>query len=194
MAKTAVIGLTDHIESIRRDAYNEGYAAAMRAVVDFSTSRTAKPRATVTKATATKATATKATATKATAAKATAAKATAAKATAAKAAASKAAAAKPAAVKSTTATTAAPKRQRRAQAKPAPSRTRRGDNARRIAQAMMALPDRSGPAAAIKKTLAEKGHDLPYTSIRHGLGQLQARGEASVAADGKTWSYTAPAS
>ena len=159
MAKTAVIGLTDHIESIRREAYNEGYAAAMRAMVEFSTSRTAKPKATVTKATAAKATATRA-----------------------------------AAAKSTTATTAAPKRQKRAQAKPAPRRTRRGDNARRIAQAMMTLPGHSGPAAAIKKTLAEKGHDLPYTSIRHGLGQLQARGEASVAADGKTWSYTAPAS
>jgi hypothetical protein len=159
MANTAVTELTDHIESIRREAYNDGYAAAMRAVVEFSTSRTAKPKATATKATATKATATKATA-----------------------------------AKSTTANTAAPKRQRRAQAGPAPRRTRRGDNARHIAQAMMALPDRSGPAAAIKKTLAEKGHDLPYTSIRHGLGQLQARGEASVAADGKTWSYTAPAS
>ena len=56
----------------------------------------------------------------------------------------------------------------------------------------MALPDRSGPAAAIKKVLSEKGHDLAYTSIRHALGQLQARGEVSVAADGRTWSYTAP--
>jgi hypothetical protein len=57
---------------------------------------------------------------------------------------------------------------------------------------MMTLPDRTGPAAAIKKALAEKGHDLAYTSIRHGLGQLQARGEVSVAEDGRTWSYTAP--
>jgi hypothetical protein len=199
MAKTAVIGLTDHIESIRREAYNEGYAAALRAVVEFSSSRTAKPKATVTKATgakaiATKAAATKAAAAKATAAKATAAKATAAKATAANATAAKSTAAKSTTAKSTTATTATPKRQKRAQAKPAPRRTRRGDNARRIAQAMMTLPGHSGPAAAIKKTLAEKGHDLPYTSIRHGLGQLQARGEASVAADGKTWIYTAPAS
>ena len=168
MAKSAVTGLTEHLESIRREAYTEGYAAAMRAVVEFSTSRTAKPKATATKASARKA-ASKATATKATARKA-------------------------AAAKSTTATTAAPKRQRRAQAKPAPRQTRRGDNMRRIAEAMMTLPNHSGPAAAIKKVLAGKGHDIPYTSIRHGLGQLQARGEASVAADGKTWSYTAPAS
>jgi transcription initiation factor TFIID subunit TAF12 len=159
MAKSAVTGLTEHLESIRREAYTEGYAAGMRAVMEFSTSRTAKPKATVTKATAIKATSSKA-----------------------------------AAAKSTTATTAAPKRQRRAQAKPAPRQTRRGDNMRRIAEAMMTLPDHSGPAAAIKKVLAGTGHDIPYTSIRHGLGQLQARGEASVGADGKTWSYTAPAS
>jgi hypothetical protein len=55
----------------------------------------------------------------------------------------------------------------------------------------MTLPDRTGPAAAIKKALAAKGHDIPYASIRHSLGQLQARGEASLAGDGKTWSYTA---
>ncbi len=56
----------------------------------------------------------------------------------------------------------------------------------------MALPDYTGPAAAIKKALSKKGHDIPpYTSIRHGLGQLQARGEASVAEDGRTWCYTA---
>jgi hypothetical protein len=160
MAKTAVTGLTEHIESIRREAYNEGYAAAMRAVVAFSTPGTTKPKATATKTT----TAIKASATKATTAKA------------------------------TTATTAAPLQRRRAQAKPAPRQTRRGDNARHIAEAMMALPDRTGPAATIKKALAKKGHDLPYTSIRHGLGQLQARGQASLAADGKTWSYTTPTS
>lgn len=164
MAKSAVTGLTERLESIRREAYSEGYAAAMRAVVEFSTSRTVKPNALVTKATARKAAFSKAAATKATTAK------------------------------STTATTAAPKRQRRAQAQPTPRQTRRGDNMRRIAEAMMTLPDHSGPAAAIKRALAGKGHDIPYTSIRHGLGQLQARGEVSVAADGKTWSYTAPAS
>jgi hypothetical protein len=174
MAKTAVTELTDHIESIRHEAYNEGYAAAMRAVIELSTSRTAKPKDTATKATVTKATVTKATATKAAATKATATKATVAK--------------------STTATTAAARRQRRAQVKPAPRQTRRGDNARRIAEAMMTLPDHTGPAATIKKALAKKGHDLPYTSIRHALGQLQARGEASVVADGKSWKYTAPAS
>jgi hypothetical protein len=164
MAKTAVTELKDHIESIRQEAYNEGYAAAMRAVVEFSTSRTTKPKTTATKAVATKATAARATAIKGIGSK------------------------------SITATAAAPRRQRHAQAKPVPRPTHRGDNARHIAEAMMTLPDHTGPAATIKKALAEKGHNIPYTSIRHGLVQLQARGEASVAADGKTWSYTAPAS
>jgi hypothetical protein len=147
VTKTAVTELTDHIESIRREAFNEGYAAAMRAVVEFSTSGPATPKATAARATATK---------------------------------------------STAAVTAAPRRQRRVQAKPAPRQIRRGDNARHITEAMMTLPNHTGPAAAIKKALAEKGHDIPYTSIRHGLGQLQARGEVSVAADGRTWSYAAP--
>jgi len=154
MAKSAVTELTDHIDSIRKEAFNDGYAAAMRVVVEFSTSGTTKPKATATKATATKAST----------------------------------------AKSTTATTAALRPQKRAQAKPVPRQARRGDNMRRIAEAMMSLPDHSGPAAVIKKVLARKGHDISYTSIRHGLGQLQARGEASVAADGKTWSYTTPTS
>jgi hypothetical protein len=158
MAKSAVTGFTEQIESIRREAYTEGYAAAMRAVAQFSTSGTMKPKA-----------------------------------AAAKAPAVKAPAVKTPAAKSATARTAAP-RQKRARIKPAPRQARRGDNVRHIAEAMMALPDRSGAAAVIKKALAGKGYDISYTSIRHGLGQLQARGEASVAADGKTWSYTAPAS
>jgi len=64
MAKTAMTELTDQIEAIRREAYNDGYAAAMRAVVEYSTSRTAKPKATATKATVTKAPVTKANAAK----------------------------------------------------------------------------------------------------------------------------------
>ncbi len=159
MAKSAVTGLTEHVESIRQEAYTEGYAAAMRAVVQFSTSGTAKPKATATKSAGTRAAAAKATATK-----------------------------------STIATTAAPRRQKPAQAKPAPRQARRGDNVRHIAEAMLSLPDHSGPAAAIKKALAGKGHDISYGSIRHSLSQLQARGEASVAPDDKIWSYTAPVS
>ena len=150
MAKNAVTELTDHIDFIRQEAFNEGYAAAMRAVVEFSTSGIARSKATATKAIITKGTA----------------------------------------AKSTTATTAVARRQKHVQAKPASRQARRGDNVRHIAEAMMALPNGSGRAAAIKKALARSGHDISYTSIKHGLGQLQARGKASVAADGRTWSYT----
>jgi hypothetical protein len=52
------------IEAIRQEAYNEGYAAAMRAVAEFSTSGTAKP--TTAKATAAKAAVAKSTSAKAT--------------------------------------------------------------------------------------------------------------------------------
>jgi hypothetical protein len=62
------------------------------------------------------------------------------------------------------------RRQRRSEVKPAARHARRGDNARHIAEAMMALPDYTRPASAIKKALADKGHDVAYTSIRHGLG------------------------
>jgi hypothetical protein len=55
------------------------------------------------------------------------------------------------------------------------------------------LPEHTGPAAAIRKALADNGITMAYTSIRHALGQLQARGAASVADDGKTWTYN-PAS
>jgi hypothetical protein len=161
MAKSAMTGLTDHIESIRQEAYNEGYAAAMRAVAEFSGSGTAKTNANTAKTTSAKVTS------------------------------RSESTAKAATAKAATASQAAPRRQRRAQAKPPSRQTRRGDNAQYIAEAMMALPNHSGPAAAIKRALAEKGHDLAYTSIRHGLGQLQARGEVSVAEDGRTWSYTA---
>jgi hypothetical protein len=161
VAKSAMTDLSDHIETIRQEAYNAGYAAAMQAVVEFSGSGTAQSKMTTAKATTAKAATVKAATTKATTAK------------------------------SATASQAAPRRQPRAKTKPAARQTRRGDNARYIAEAMMALPNHTGPAAAIKKALAGKGHDLPYTSIRHSLGQLQARGEVSVAADGRTWSYTA---
>jgi hypothetical protein len=59
---SAVTGLTDHIESIRREAYTEGYAAAMWAVVPFSTFGTTKPKRAAAKTTATKTRAAEATA------------------------------------------------------------------------------------------------------------------------------------
>jgi hypothetical protein len=76
---------------------------------------------------------------------------------------------------------------RRGQARRPGRRAHRDDNALHIAEAMIILPDHAGRAAAIKKALAEKGYQMSYPSIRHGLGQLRAHGEASVAEDGRTW-------
>jgi hypothetical protein len=37
---------------------------------------------------------------------------------------------------------------------------------------------------------SDKGVAMAFTSIRHALGQLAQRSEATVASDGKTWRYT----
>jgi hypothetical protein len=90
-------------------------------------------------------------------------------------------AANPKTPKLTTAT-ATPAKAARSQPKPASAPRRktspiastkrsRGDNAQHIADALSALPNRTRPAAAIRKALAAKGIDMPYTSIRYALGQ-----------------------
>lgn len=151
--KDAVAQLQDQIETIRREAYEEGYSAAMRAVVEFTTG-TAKTAPTNQAPRRTRSQPAPAPASREPPSK-------------------------------------APRRKtsRIASAKRVPRS--RGNNARHIAGALTTLPDRTGPAAAIRKALAEKGINLAYTSIRHALGQLQARGQATVADDGKTWTYTA---
>jgi hypothetical protein len=81
--------------------------------------------------------------------------------------------------------------------KPRTSRRRpqRGTNARLIVEVLKALPSGSGRPADIRAALTrDKGVTMAYTSIRHSLGQLQARGEVSAATDGKTWRYTGSAS
>ena len=113
MPKNAATGLTDYVETIRQEAYNEGYAAAMRAVVEFSGSGTAKSKATTAKTATAKTTTGMTTARKTITRKA----AKAATAKVAKAAIAKAAIAKATTAKPATASQAAPGRQRRAQTK-----------------------------------------------------------------------------
>jgi hypothetical protein len=132
---SALTQLQDQIETIRREAYQTGYDAAMQAVLAFATqqpgSTRAKPPA----------------------------KARSAKVTAKKT------------------IPGAPVRRRQS----------RGNNAALVSEALKSLPNHSGRGADIRK--AVKGKNLAFTSIRHALVQLQARGEASLADDGKTWSY-----
>jgi hypothetical protein len=129
MAKSAVTQLQDQIETIRKEAFDEGYKAAMQAVRELA-GRPAEATNTSTK--------------------------------------------------------------RPTKAAPARKQTRRvrGANAAVIAEVLKALPKSTGRAADIKRSLKGKGKDLPFTSIGHALGQLQARGQATVAEDSKTWTYT----
>ncbi|HUI34933.1 MAG TPA: hypothetical protein VLX67_05385 [Stellaceae bacterium] len=86
----------------------------------------------------------------------------------------------------------------RAAAKPRSAgrrRPQRGTNARLVAEILKALPASSGRPADIRAALTrDKGVTMAYTSIRHSLGQLQARGEVTGDPDGKTWRYTGPVS
>ena len=150
MAKTALTGLQEHIETIRKEAYEEGYRAAMKAVTEFA----GKPVV------------------------------------------AKAKVGRPKSVSTDVVAETAPKQRQLRQAKAAPKapptrkRFNRGDNAKNIAEIMATLPNGTGKAAEIRKALLAKGIELPFTSIRHGLGQLQERGEVRVAEDGKTWTHT----
>jgi hypothetical protein len=138
MAKSAVTQLQDQIEVIRKEAFDEGYKAAMQAVRELA-GRPATDTNTPTK--------------------------------------------RP---------TTPP-----AKAAPAPRQTRRarGANAALIAEVLKALPGSTGRVTDIKKGLQGKGVDLSFASIGHALGQLQARAQATVAKDSRTWSYVgAPSS
>jgi hypothetical protein len=140
MAKNAITELQDQIEIIRQEAYNEGYAAAMQAVLNFAKQ---PAQVSISKAPV-------------------------------KAPARKAA------------KTAAPKTP-----SPTQARASRGNNAALTFDALKGLPDHAGRAADIRKALSATEVDLAFTSIRHALGQLQARGQVTVAEDGKTWRATA---
>jgi hypothetical protein len=132
MAKSAVAQLQGQIETIHKEAFDEGYKAAMQAVRDFA-GRPAEATSTSTKQ------------------------------------------------RTGTPTKATPIRK--------PIRRAPGANAGLIADVLKALPKSTGRAADIKRGLKGKGTDLPFSSIRHALGQLQARGQATVAEDSKTWTY-----
>jgi hypothetical protein len=152
MASTALTQLQDQIETIRREAYDAGYAAAMQAIRDFVAHPSAAAAST----------------------------------SRARAPAKASRAAKPAPAAK------APQRRRRGPAKAAPtgSRPQRGTNARLIAEVLKAMPLGAARPAEIRSTLQrDKGVQMAFTSIRHGLGHLASRREVEASADGKTWRY-----
>ncbi|MBV9824523.1 MAG: hypothetical protein JO001_02410 [Alphaproteobacteria bacterium] len=70
-------------------------------------------------------------------------------------------------------------------------RPQRGNNARMIEEILQASAPRSLRPAEIRTALQrEKGVAMAFTSIRHALGQLEARKSVEQMADSKTWRYS----
>ena len=130
MPRTALTQLQEQIDIIRQEAYGEGYAAAMKAVIDFAKSNQTSAAAS--------------------------------------------GASKPRAVRASKS------------AKAPGARAPRGQNVDAVVQALKSLPQQAGRGADIRKAM---GSSISYTSLRHALGQLQARGQVSLNEDGKVWSY-----
>ena len=80
-----------------------------------------------------------------------------------------------------------------AMAKPARAlrrRPQRGTNARLISEVLQASGSDFVRPATIRTALErDKDASMAFTSIRHALGQLEARGEVEQSADGKSWRY-----
>ena len=74
-------------------------------------------------------------------------------------------------------------------------RPQRGTNARLISEVLRESGSEFVRPAAIRTALErDKSASMAFTSIRHALGQLQARGEVEQSADGKSWRYIASGS
>lgn len=162
MAKSAVNQLQDQIEAIRREAYAEGFAAAMQIIQ--------KAAATSPSGTA--------------------------------AAVRRRASPAPAAVAPAPASSAPeprrrgrrPGARREAAAKPPrggrAARPPRGTNAQLVAEFLESVAPRAVRPAEIRTALQrDKGVEMAFTSIRHALGQLEARQTVEPGAEDKTWRH-----
>lgn len=69
-------------------------------------------------------------------------------------------------------------------------RPQRGTNSRLISEVLRnAGSDFVRPAVIRTELQAQKNISMAFTSIRHSLGQLEARGEVERSTDGKGWRY-----
>jgi hypothetical protein len=160
---TAVNQLQAQIDAIRREAFAQGYAAAMQAVRDLAGKPA--PGAAAAPAAAPRGRRRGAPRPAATAAPATAGGRRRARAVA----------------------PATPRRGRRAAA----SRPQRGTNARYVEEVLQSQAPRALRPAEIRSAIQrDKGVAMAFTSIRHALGQLEARHAAEQVADSKSWRYT----
>ena len=70
----------------------------------------------------------------------------------------------------------------------AAGRLQRGTNARLVEEVLQSNAPRALRPAEIRGTIQrEKGVAIAFTSIRHALGQLEARGAVEQVADSNTW-------
>ncbi|HXC11675.1 MAG TPA: hypothetical protein VNV39_02405 [Stellaceae bacterium] len=135
MTKTALIRLQDEIDAVRREAFTEGYAAAMQSVREFASRP--PPAAS--------------------------------------------------AGSGSPEIEADPAMDHRP---PKDRRPRRGTNARLIESVLQSIAPRAARPTEIRNALRrERGVALAFTSIRHALGQLEARHLAEQIAHSKTWRY-----
>ncbi|HZT89876.1 MAG TPA: hypothetical protein VFA12_18040 [Stellaceae bacterium] len=161
MARTTALNqLQDQIEAIRREAYAQGYADAMQAVREYA-SRPAGGSPTAPAGRDGRRRGGRP---------------------------RKAAAEAPAAQPSPPARTG---RGRPARAARSSGRPQRGTNARLVQEVLQAIAPRAARPTEIRDALKrDKGVSMAFTSIRHALGQLEARHAVEQVADSKTWRAT----
>ena len=68
-------------------------------------------------------------------------------------------------------------------------RSQRGTNALMIEEILKAAAPNTLRPAEIRKALQDKGVTISFASIRYALGQLERRNVAERVGDGKTWRY-----
>ena len=70
-------------------------------------------------------------------------------------------------------------------------RPQRGTNAQSVQEVLQAAAPRALRPAEIRKGLQDKGIEMAFTSIRHALGQLEARQAAEQVGNSRTWRHRA---
>jgi hypothetical protein len=162
MAQTAVTQLQQQIEAVRREAFAAGYRAAMQAIRELA----ARPAPGAEAASAPSPRRGRRTRRRTAASAAPAAK----------------------AAKATTARR--PRRAARPRARAAGRRLQRGSNARLIEEILQSMAPRAVRPAEIRTALQrDKGVAMAFTSIRHALGQLEARQAAEQVGNSRTWRH-----
>ena len=159
MAQTALTQLQQQIEAVRREAFAAGYAAAMQAIREF----TSKPGAGAEAPSPSPQRRTRR-------------------------GPGRSAAAKPAAQPAARAARS-PRRTAKS-ARRSSRRPQRGSNAQMIEEILQSVAPRAVRPAEIRAALQrDKGVAMAFTSIRHALGQLEARQTAEQVGNSRTWRY-----